>query len=252
MASRAIPSHLKPSAAAGNAEDGGQRHHGKTASHFVSTTCSSASFCCFLPNLPTPLSPIVLDKELCRPSLLPAPWKGCCKLASSVRGGDDRGAKGAPHSTRTPLQHLNRSWTCRPAAVQHGADYPFQSVAQATCLLLRSRCFTHPVISCSSTNYGVADRHKLGDIFPPPHRTTPRRHHGIQSLDDDELISNRRPGFREHLDQRRGLADAECPQQARRHGDKPRGEEGTHPTSPTHPDSVTSIMWKGACRNTMS
>ncbi|KAF2440186.1 hypothetical protein P171DRAFT_435960 [Karstenula rhodostoma CBS 690.94] len=36
MASRALPSHLKPSAAAGNGDsDGGQRHHGKTASHFV-------------------------------------------------------------------------------------------------------------------------------------------------------------------------------------------------------------------------
>ncbi|KAF9732327.1 UTP-glucose-1-phosphate uridylyltransferase [Paraphaeosphaeria minitans] len=38
MASRAIPSHLKPSAAAGNGDsEGGQRHHGKTASHFVRT-----------------------------------------------------------------------------------------------------------------------------------------------------------------------------------------------------------------------
>jgi hypothetical protein len=38
MASRAIPSHLKPSAAAGKDEGGfnSQRHHGKSQSHVVS------------------------------------------------------------------------------------------------------------------------------------------------------------------------------------------------------------------------
>jgi hypothetical protein len=38
MASRALPSHLRPSAAAGKAEDGAApRHHGKSQSHVVST-----------------------------------------------------------------------------------------------------------------------------------------------------------------------------------------------------------------------
>jgi hypothetical protein len=39
MASRAIPSHLKPSAAAGGQGEGEftQRHHGKSQSHVVST-----------------------------------------------------------------------------------------------------------------------------------------------------------------------------------------------------------------------
>lgn len=38
MASRAIPSHLKPSSAAGKDEGGfnSQRHHGKSQSHVVS------------------------------------------------------------------------------------------------------------------------------------------------------------------------------------------------------------------------
>jgi hypothetical protein len=39
MASRAIPSHLKPSAAAGGQDgDFTQRHHGKSQSHVVSTS----------------------------------------------------------------------------------------------------------------------------------------------------------------------------------------------------------------------
>jgi hypothetical protein len=45
MASRAIPSHLKPSSAAGK-DDGGfnsQRHHGKSQSHVVSQPFVSAS-----------------------------------------------------------------------------------------------------------------------------------------------------------------------------------------------------------------
>jgi UTP--glucose-1-phosphate uridylyltransferase len=45
MASRAIPSHLKPSSAAGK-DDGGfnsQRHHGKTQSHVVSYFPAPAS-----------------------------------------------------------------------------------------------------------------------------------------------------------------------------------------------------------------
>lgn len=40
MASKAIPSHLRPQAASGNGSNGApqQRHHGKSQSHVVSAT----------------------------------------------------------------------------------------------------------------------------------------------------------------------------------------------------------------------
>ncbi|KAK7186775.1 hypothetical protein PSPO01_07309 [Paraphaeosphaeria sporulosa] len=101
MASRAIPSHLKPSAAAGNGDsEGGQRHHGKTASHFV--------------RIPIVLGPAVL-RSLYHQSI-PNSWpstssgsgsrwcqnssEGSCFVSGTARGGDDTVAKRAPHHSR--------------------------------------------------------------------------------------------------------------------------------------------------------
>ncbi|XTI91928.1 hypothetical protein V2W45_757989 [Cenococcum geophilum] len=58
MASRAIPSHLKPSAAAGNgdAESFARKHHGKTQSHVVGGLFSVSR------------SPAMLARPIARPS----------------------------------------------------------------------------------------------------------------------------------------------------------------------------------------
>ncbi|KAJ4300001.1 UTP-glucose-1-phosphate uridylyltransferase [Kalmusia sp. IMI 367209] len=68
MASRAIPSHLKPAAAAGNGgADGAPRHHGKTASHFLPGTCATVA----VPSIAHwgnggitgPFSPMLVDRN---------------------------------------------------------------------------------------------------------------------------------------------------------------------------------------------
>lgn len=103
------------------------------------------------------------------------------------------------------------SWRRRLAALHNGACCLFQSVAQATCLELRSDGSTSTVTSSNLTSWRVASRHTLSDISPPPHGMASRELRGIGILGDNELRSNTRPGVREHLNQRCGLANAKCP-----------------------------------------
>jgi hypothetical protein len=59
-------------------------------------------------------------------------------------------------------------------------------------------------------------------------------------------------GIREHIHQCRGFTNAQCAQQARRHGHRPRREEGEH-TPPTSP-SFACRLWRLGINetNTMS
>ena len=189
MASRAIPSHLKPSAAAGNGEDGGQRHHGKTASHFVSTSvprppASSRSICHHR-------SFLHLSQKESRAAVTAFALLGQMPLrfALMARGGDDTCAKGAPHYIRRISIRVLPGPVCRGSA--HRSTLPDPGVAQATCLL-RPLWLLRPVIKLCITSHGSFN----SQILPlrPLYRTktNTRRRHGIEAC--NEPRSNSRTG----------------------------------------------------------
>jgi len=206
MASRALPSHLKPSAAEGSGEGGfsSQRHHGKSQSHVVRTL----PLCSYPPRQPA--YGFYGIAFWIRPGAAIA----CTAIVLTAFDVSQLGAQWIPSWRRgfavvsnTPPQHdihtvLSDGIRQYQEISTHGplealTLYSFSPVPHCpVVVLLQQQCF-------KSTNLLLYAQF----------------HHQFAN-------HGRSPGFREHIDQRRCFANAQCSQQARRHRHRPRREEG--------------------------
>ena len=197
MASRAIPSHLKPSAAEGG--EGGfssQRHHGKSQSHVVSTLslcfCSCPACVLLFPALLACIGFVAAQRtQLSSPLPVVSTWVWWGPRRAGIELATIAGR--SQFAARPEVKAISYERTRR--SIRVGVRSRSRVLAPHSHRLLRGSDVVVTTRTVSTTS-------------------TPRNR--IQSTNDDFA------GFREHIHQCRRLANAQCAQQARRHRHRPR------------------------------